>query len=412
MYDSKHLTAMVNGEGREEIESYDYLIILNRSSGTMRFSYTTVDPCTNSLAPKLDYVIWPRLMGIVDYASCVMKNVLFVTGGRDRRSGVSLKQVLRYEPQRGRWFECANMKTSRSRHVCVVFNGKIFVMGGQTRKNELTAKCESYEPYVDEWHAEEDMPGSRKDHRGTSYQGAVFVSGGASSSLTANDNCWRMSRFWPDPSKPQAYKCAWEQLKDNQRRFMPFKLTKHCMAMCHDRIFIAGGLCDGQTEDGVNFIQGDGAEDGAVIGSYRNILATAPMLVGYRLTTPPPPEKVRNKSEDANAAQKHKQLVPTEEPSTNWITNLSDMPEPRAGAGTFVVGHKVYVMGGHRLEDEKTSSSLNSAVFYHMRRKKWFRAFSLGEGNYREVECIQLTIPITNRDFRPMKYADCKWVLW
>jgi hypothetical protein len=70
------------------------------------------------------------------------------------------------------------------------------------------------------------------------------------------------------------------------------------------------------------------------------------------------------------------------------------------------------VVGGHRVEDEKLNNSNNTAIYYHIRRKKWMRGFSLGEGNYREVECIQLTIPVTNRDFRPMKYANCKWVLW
>lgn len=113
----------------EEIEYHDYAIILHKSSGSMVFPYTTVDPYSNTLAPKLDYVSWPRLKDIVDYSACVMKNVLFITGGREKRSGVSLKQVLRYEPGRGRWFECASMKTPRSRHVSVVYNGKVFVMG-------------------------------------------------------------------------------------------------------------------------------------------------------------------------------------------------------------------------------------------------------------------------------------------
>ena len=113
----------------DELESHDYVILLHKTSGGMKFSYTSVDPLTNTLAPKLDIVIWPRLKDIVEFAACVFKNVLYVTGGRERRSGLHLRQVLRYEPDRGRWFECAGMKTRRSRHAAVVYNGRVFVMG-------------------------------------------------------------------------------------------------------------------------------------------------------------------------------------------------------------------------------------------------------------------------------------------
>ena len=143
MYDTKQLAAIMNGGDADEIECYDYVIILNKSSPNMKFCYTTLDPYTNSLAPKLDYVNFPRLMGIVDYSACVMKNVLFVTGGRERRCGVSLKQVLRYEPGRGRWFECASMKTPRSRHACVVYNGKMFVMG-RLLMLQVTGLCKQW----------------------------------------------------------------------------------------------------------------------------------------------------------------------------------------------------------------------------------------------------------------------------
>lgn len=64
------------------------------------------------------------------------------------------------------------------------------IAGGQTRKNELTAKCESYEPYMDEWHNEEELPRPRKDHQAVVSQGAVFVSGGVSPASNANDNVW------------------------------------------------------------------------------------------------------------------------------------------------------------------------------------------------------------------------------
>jgi hypothetical protein len=64
------------------------------------------------------------------------------------------------------------------------------------------------------------------------------------------------------------------------------------------------------------------------------------VVEGYRLTIQPPPDNLKKKSEEAETAKKEKKIV-LEDPLTHWTYNLPDMPEPRAGAGTFVIGKTI-----------------------------------------------------------------------
>ena len=68
------------------------------------------------------------------------------------------------------------------------------------------------------------------------------------------------------------------------------------------------------------------------------------------------------------------------------------------------------MFGGHKAEDPDTS--LNIVQFYHTKRETWYTAFDLGDGDYREIEVVVLNVPRTNKDFRPMRYSNCKWVMW
>ena len=65
----------------------DYVIILNRASGSMRATYFMVDPRTNKILPKASVVKWPRLNDWIDFRACVLKNTLYIIGGREKSSG-------------------------------------------------------------------------------------------------------------------------------------------------------------------------------------------------------------------------------------------------------------------------------------------------------------------------------------
>jgi len=110
-------------------EEFEYVIILSRTTGDMKFKYAMIDKESNSLAPLLNKVVWPRLFDVVDFRACVLKNVLYVVGGRELSTGKYLKQVLKYDPDTSRWRECAHMKKARARHTACALNGKLYVMG-------------------------------------------------------------------------------------------------------------------------------------------------------------------------------------------------------------------------------------------------------------------------------------------
>ena len=88
---------------KDEPDAFDYIVIINRASASMNVSYLMIDHENKALAPKVMTVKWPRLMEIVDFRATVVKNVLYITGGRDKASGKCVKQVLKYDPEEARW---------------------------------------------------------------------------------------------------------------------------------------------------------------------------------------------------------------------------------------------------------------------------------------------------------------------
>ena len=78
---------------------------------------------------------------------------------------------------------------------------------------------------------------------------------------------------------------------------------------------------------------------------------------------------------------------------------------------TLPTGNKIYVIGGHDAQSPITTVS--SVQYFHARRLEWRDAFALpAAGDYRDVDCCLLSVPLSNRDFTPVKYGDCKWVMW
>lgn len=76
----------------------------------------------------------------------------------------------------------------------------------------------------------------------------------------------------------------------------------------------------------------------------------------------------------------------------------------------MLTGNKIYLFGGCPIEDE--SVSVNTVQYYHTKKEKWTSSFSLGEGDFRDLDCAVISVPVTNKDFVPVTYGDCKWVMW
>ena len=110
-------------------ERCDYVIILGKSSGSMRHHYVTLDSHSRRLAPKVNVVCWSRLLDLVDFATCVYRKCLYVIGGREKSSGRCTRAVRQYDPDCGRWRRVGELTKARARHCAVEAYGKIYVFG-------------------------------------------------------------------------------------------------------------------------------------------------------------------------------------------------------------------------------------------------------------------------------------------
>ena len=74
-------------DGLTRQNSHDYVLVLSKTAGVMRVTYFMVDTRQHRLLPKPCVVKWPRLNDLVDFRACVMKNCLYIVGGREKSTG-------------------------------------------------------------------------------------------------------------------------------------------------------------------------------------------------------------------------------------------------------------------------------------------------------------------------------------
>ncbi|KAK2148634.1 hypothetical protein LSH36_488g04045 [Paralvinella palmiformis] len=463
-----------------------YVILLGKSHGRMRFAYAMIDEDTKSIVPKLNTIIWARLVDKVDFATCVFKNCLYVLGGIEKSTGKPCREVHKYDPYLGRWKQCADMCRPRARLAATAAYGKIFVFGGLVSPTAISDTCESYEPLVDEWHEEDlRLPEARKDHTCLMRENNIYVVGGASPTEVANNNVWVLSRLLPDPRDPEHCIYEWSSLPDPVQQDMGYRLCRHATVLCNDHMYILGGIVHGRSSDGrtvirlqprTNCAQPAQPNDNNVIQtSYqpapnrtetdypekgtKMLIATSPAIDAYKFRSVRPDfsidpdlEEAKQREKDAEDKKRQKdsrrkqrkkkrprdrkdssddnvesQKKEDEEAkkaerskyeklekklrTTAWKTKLPNMPHPRCSSGTVVIGNKIYVIGGHAVEDQP-GRHVSLVEYFHTRKKQWFDAFDLGDDEYTHVDCCVLTVPNHNRDFKPVKYSGCKWVLW
>ena len=106
-----------------------YTVLLDKLSGGMKFNYLMVDEESQSLNPVMGRVCWGWLNNWIHFRGCVLKNCLYLTGGKDRSTGKFTRKVMKYNPSTCKWTECASVTTERIGHTTTVFSGKIWVIG-------------------------------------------------------------------------------------------------------------------------------------------------------------------------------------------------------------------------------------------------------------------------------------------
>ncbi len=127
---AQSLPAVVNESDPDSgPKKYDYVVMIDRTTGGMKFSYLMIDRPTHSLCPMVGKLWWAWLNDWVEFRACVLKNYLYIIGGREKTSGRFAKKVLKYNALTGRWTECALLKQPRIGHTATAFDGKVWVMG-------------------------------------------------------------------------------------------------------------------------------------------------------------------------------------------------------------------------------------------------------------------------------------------
>lgn len=109
---------------------YDFILLFNKATGSDRIYYFMLDPRSKDrMFPKMCTVIFHKLRNLTGYRPVVLNGMLYIIGGKDWLTGEMSGSTWRYNPDTGKWHQCARMIESRSRFTANILDEKIFVTG-------------------------------------------------------------------------------------------------------------------------------------------------------------------------------------------------------------------------------------------------------------------------------------------
>ena len=69
------------------------VLIMDKLSASRHFKYLFIDDAKQVILPRVGHLTWPRLQGVVGFRVAVLKNCMYVIGGKDKQSGKASNQV-------------------------------------------------------------------------------------------------------------------------------------------------------------------------------------------------------------------------------------------------------------------------------------------------------------------------------
>jgi N-acetylneuraminic acid mutarotase len=87
--------------------------------------------------------------------------------------------LLVYDPARDKWHEGPEMPTPRYFVNGVVWQGRLFTLGGARGYDVVKDAVESYDPSIDAWSVHSSLPVPRQEVRAVLVDGVIYVIGGA-----------------------------------------------------------------------------------------------------------------------------------------------------------------------------------------------------------------------------------------
>jgi N-acetylneuraminic acid mutarotase len=132
----------------------------------------------SGFTPPLEPIPTPRFYPV----AVVVGKKLYVIGGRWEKEGV-LDSMDVYDAQTGHWESMPRdrMRVPRMGAAAAEINGKIYVVGGNTRTPALH-RLDVYDPETDCWKNLLDMPTARTDLAAVAINGKLYAIGGHSGS--------------------------------------------------------------------------------------------------------------------------------------------------------------------------------------------------------------------------------------
>ena len=276
------------------------------------------DTATDKWTKKKDMPIRANHMTAVG-----LGDKIYVFGGQENVEGgqIPIDKAWEYNPAADSWKALAPMPTARTAATAVEFQGKIYVMGGNSVQAGLKlapmtnqvpqrslATNEVYDPATNKWETKREMPTARNHVAVGVVNGKIYLIGGriGGANLASTNNISLVEVYDPVAD-------TWGP----QRANMPFTRTGVGYATRQGKIYIAGG---------------------------ENVDPLMHAVYGY---------------------------FQVYDPATNAWDELPPITPPRHGVNMAAIGNRIYVISGHIAGGgdggEEAHSDVNSAFEFDAR---------------------------------------------
>lgn len=137
-------------------------------------------------------------------AAVVFNGMVYVMGGQDA-NGTILDVVEIYNPASNSWNTGPNLRTARYNFAAVVYDGQIYVLGGHDNDDESSKKVEVFSPSENRWESFDNLEEEREGLGAVVLNDELYVMGGANGSadilssveiLDTDEESWYISDEW------------------------------------------------------------------------------------------------------------------------------------------------------------------------------------------------------------------------
>ncbi|XP_061769399.1 kelch-like protein 33 isoform X1 [Nerophis ophidion] len=163
------------------------------------------------------------------HAVATIRGRLFVVGGcHFYCENDVMKSTYSYDPVHDVWKRCADMQEFRSNFSLVVFQGRLYAVGGDKEMHNNLDSVEMYDPKADSWSFVHPLDQPLSGQAATIFNGKIFIAGGFDHQYV----CLTSLLLY----HPEAGSTHLADMTQNR--------AQHCMEALRGCLYVAGGLCN------------------------------------------------------------------------------------------------------------------------------------------------------------------------